>query len=223
MDLRESAGSFAAEIQALLDGVLPGERSVNVEKQGQRFMVNTRPAWLPLMVKNQCLAELELWIACCADSSGGYLAVQESAFSLRSTLDREPLVRLEYDRSARTAPAAHWQLHAERGAFSHLLAHAEAKSPHSLSSLHLPVGGARYRPCLEDFLQFLICECGVDRKDDWKGVIENGRQRWRLRQISTLVRDAPAEAARVLKELGYQIELPQQGQRALSPDSLRRW
>ncbi|MGH3545386.1 MAG: hypothetical protein ACRDPW_05625 [Mycobacteriales bacterium] len=224
LEFSEAVGSFASEVQALLDAVLPGKRIVRVEEQGQSFMVKTDPLWLPLTVKDEPLAELRVWLACCADSSGDYLAVAESAFVLRSTLDREPLVWLEYDRAARTAPASHWQVHAERGAFSHLLAHAKAKAPHDLSSLHLPVGGARYRPCIEDFLQFLVCECGVDRHTNtWKNAVEAGRQQWRMRQIRTLVRDAPTEAAHVLEKLGYRIDPPELDHGVLPADLLCRW
>ena len=34
------------------------------------------------------------------------------------------------------------------------------------SDLHIPLGGPRYRPCLEDLLEFLIVEFGLDKKID---------------------------------------------------------
>ncbi|WP_462203617.1 hypothetical protein [Frankia sp. CcWB3] len=61
------------------------------------------------------------------------------------------------------------------------------------------------RPCLEDFIQFLISECSFDAKEGWRAVVEAGRIRWRQRQIGALVRDAPEEAIRVLEENGYVV------------------
>lgn len=61
------------------------------------------------------------------------------------------------------------------------------------------------RPCLEDFLEFLIRECHVDARPEWQKAIEAGRIRWRRHQIAALVRDAPEEAIRVLEENGYTV------------------
>jgi hypothetical protein len=77
-----------------------------------------------------------------------------------------------------------------------------------MSSLHIPVGGARFRPCLEDFIQFLIAECQFDAKPGWQACVEAGRERWRRRQAAVVARDMPEEAARVLRELGYTVESP---------------
>lgn len=113
-----------------------------------------------------------------------------------------------------SAPIAHWQLHAERGAFTHLLSRAHAHRPrlvgrpHDLSSLHFPVGGERFRPCLEDLLEFLVTECGVDCREGWQDVVRAGRERWRRRQLASAARDVPDLAARVLTELGWTVAPP---------------
>lgn len=77
-----------------------------------------------------------------------------------------------------------------------------------VSSLHVPLGGSRFRPCLEDFVQFLIYECAFDSCDGWRTVVEDGRERWRRRQAAAVVRDAPDEAVRVLRNLGYTVQKP---------------
>lgn len=92
-----------------------------------------------------------------------------------------------------------------------------------LSALHLPVGGARLRPCLEDFVQFAIDECGIDATDGYMAFLEGGRERWRRRQIATAVRDVPDEAARVLTSLGYTITPPFGGAAPVRLASLTRW
>jgi len=144
-------------------------------------------------------------INCCTDSSRQYLAVAWSTFTLKSTVDRTPLLRYEYIRGSRAVPSAHWHFHGERGTFASLLTQVRLKQPGDLSKLHVPVGGHRFRPSLEDFLQFLITQCGIDARENWKSAVEAGRERWRRLQIKSVVRDAPEDAAAVLSQLGYQI------------------
>jgi hypothetical protein len=161
-----------------------------------------------LYAKGQHLADMKISIACQLDSLGEYLAVEESTFNLLSVLDRTPVFRIHYRRNCPSQPTAHVHVHGHRGALSHLLSRAGHDSPHDMSSLHIPVGGSRFRPCLEDFIQFLICECKFDAQCGWRGHIEAGRERWRCRQAAAVVRDVPEEAARVLRHLGYSVEAP---------------
>src|SRR5262249_4739271 len=77
-----------------------------------------------------------------------------------------------------------------------------------LSVFHFPLGGHRFRPCLEDVLHALILEFGVDRQPGWKAAIEEGREQWRRMQLKAAVRDAPEEAAEVLADLGWVLRPP---------------
>lgn len=93
-----------------------------------------------------------------------------------------------------------------------------------MESLHLPVGGDRFRPCLEDVIEFLVVECGFDRAAGWRSAVDKGRERWRRTQTRTAVRDAPSEAAAVLRALGYAVTEPAIG--TVPTDDfarLRRW
>jgi hypothetical protein len=49
-------------------------------------------------------------------------------------------------------------------------------------------------------------EFGIDTADDWETVINEGRSRWRRKQVAAAVRDCPEEAARVLRELHYTVD-----------------
>lgn len=80
--------------------------------------------------------------------------------------------------------------------------------------LHFPLGGHRFRPCLEDVLQILITEFGVDHPPDALSALAEGRVEWRRQQARAAVRDCPADAAMVLSELGYQIAPPAGGEPA---------
>lgn len=163
------------------------------------------------------------------DRAGRHLKTSQSSFKLYSLLDRTPLVRQEYiSDMASPIPIAHWHFHGERGAFSHLLARAHevqpdlVRKPHDLSSLHFPVGGERFRPSLEDLLEFLVRECGVDAVPGWEAAIERGRADWRLRQLRTVVRDLQVEAAALLREYNWKVEPPIDGPEA-HDTTLTRW
>jgi hypothetical protein len=77
-----------------------------------------------------------------------------------------------------------------------------------LSDLHLPLGGPRMRPCLEDLCTFLIAEFSVDAKRDHLAHLERKRAEWRRLQTGVCVRDAPDVAARVLQDLVYSVSSP---------------
>ncbi len=79
------------------------------------------------------------------------------------------------------------------------------------------------RPALEDFLQFLIVECGIKAQDGWRARLAKEREVWRRRQVAAIVRDAPDEVLRVLRENGYDVEPPTGGEMEPRPEQLRRW
>jgi len=147
-------------------------------------------------------------LRCQLDSHGVWLAVESSTYKLALDRDRTPLLRVDYVRGANKAPCAHLQVHAHRGALTHLLSQAGHAKAHDMSALHLPLGGARFRPCLEDVLQFLVDECQVESVPGWRDAVLAGRARWRRRQARTVTRDFLEEAADVLRSEGYRVEPP---------------
>lgn len=229
-NLEDLSRAFADEIQSLLDAVLPGEhRIVSVKAEGdERFVIRPEQRHLALTVDGEELAQLSLAMYQAMDRAGQFLKTVRSDFRIFSALDRTPLARLEYRHDHHTDPICHWQIHAERGALSHLLARAhavrpdEVKAPHMLSSMHIPVGGERYRPGLEDVLEFLIRDCGVDRRNGWRSALEEGRERWRLKQLRTAVRDYPGAAAEVLTSLGWDLREPARPP-GINRDVFRKW
>jgi len=70
-----------------------------------------------------------------------------------------------------------------------------------MADLHLPVGGKRFRPCLEDILEFLILDELVEPRDGWEEAIEAGRELWFQRQLGAAVRRNPQLAQDQLNEL----------------------
>lgn len=234
MDLHARAADFAQQLQDTISGVLPGDVQIVSISHGGRYVV--RPAGdeaskqhIPLFVGGERLATLGVQVYLGLDSSGNYLKAWRSRIAVHSTLDRTPLVRQEFDAAMSEAvPLAHWHVHADRGALSHLLGRAHAvrpdvvKKPHDMSSLHFPVGGERFRPCIEDVLEFLVREFGVDHNAAWQEAVRNGREKWRRMQFRSTVRDLQHEAADVLRRHGWSVEGPS-GEGAEGAGVLHRW
>jgi len=226
---------FARELSDTVSGTLPGAPGFDAEAtvRGDGYFV--RPTGddglatrIPLHVNGQRLAEFSAQIYLDQDSSRTYLKNVRSDFAAYSVLDKQPLFRLDYRADMHSAPAAHWQFHAERGSLTHLLAMSQAhrprsvSAPHLLSRLHFPLGGERFRPCLEDLIQFFIEECGVDPVAGWRDVVDEGRERWRRKQLRSAVRDLQAEAADVLRAEGWRVS-PPADPASERTNSLREW
>lgn len=169
------------------------------------------------------LAELSVIYKLCVDSFSRYLAVEHSSFALKAKLDRAPIIRWEYDREARSKPSSHVQITAHRGALSHILSRLNHDTPHSIESLHLPMGGERFRPCLEDVVEFLIRDCGFPGAASWKSVVRDGRAKWRRIQTRVAVRDAPSLAVAQLEAMGYTVTPPVDGGRTERIEKLTGW
>jgi len=220
--LHEVVVPFADEIGNLLKNVFGKSVVVDITEWQGRFLVRVAPP-LELTIRGEALATLAAEFRCTWDSAGTFLAVEKSTIKLSARLDRAPIFRFEYERQAHSKPAGHIQVHGHRGALSHLLSRARHDTPHSMEALHLPVGGARFRPCLEDVIQFLVDDCNFDAQSGWRDHVEIGRERWRRLQLRAIVRDVPSEAADVLKRLGYTVVEPEGGPPSRGSVTLRAW
>ena len=92
-----------------------------------------------------------------------------------------------------------------------------------MESLHLPTGGDRFRISLEDVVEFLIVECGFDKRPGWRDEVNAGRKRWRRMQLLSAVRDAPSVAIEALQRLGYSVSPPGGGAAPDAHSKLTRW
>lgn len=169
------------------------------------------------------LAKLTVIYKLCADSYSEFLAVEHSSIALKAKIEKSPIVRWEYDRDARSKPSSHVQMTAHRGALSHILSQLGHATPHLIESLHLPMGGDRFRPCLEDVVEFLIRDCGFSGAQDWRRVVRDGRAKWRRIQTRAAVRDSPGEAVSQLEAMGYAVTPPAEGERPERIDKLTGW
>lgn len=226
-DLRSQAERFAARLTNSVHAVAPGcepFRALVVESpKGERVDVRQEPdTGVGLRVNGSVLLTLKVRYECSWDRAGMFLAVDESSVKVYAGAQAsgEPLFRYEYvRRPGKDLPGAHMHVHAHRDAMTFTMSRvgdstararrrADSSSVPRMDELHFPLGGPRFRPCLEDILEMLVCELGVECSDAGRRVLADERERWRRSQIRTAVRDAPSEAAEVLKELKFRVKAP---------------
>lgn len=186
-----AAQDFAAEVADLLHHTVADDPPIRAQLVGQRVAVAAldeegSTTNIPLVVANEHRLDLRVSFRCIFDFTGAYLAVEKSEFALILPVVRDPVVRFDYVRDRDWAPA-HIQLHAESSSIGYLRALA-GKRPETWR-LHLPVGGRRFRPSLEDVIEFAVREFGVTTKDGWTNALEEGRRRWRRLQAKSAIRD----------------------------------
>lgn len=223
--LEEQASQFAQRLTTTVQAVAPfcSPFQATAIPERVRFRVRQDPdTGIPLTVDGAAILTLKASYDCTLDGVGQYLAVDGSKVAVHAgaMADREPLFRYEYIRNVQSdIPSAHIQIHAHRDAITYVMARAgegtrrgkdrqQSSSVPKIAELHFPLGGHRFRPCLEDILEMLVTELGVDCTDDGRGALRRGREDWRRSQTRAVVRDAPAEAISVLRALGYDINIP---------------
>lgn len=218
-DLQERAQEFAEELTQTVRVVAPDCDPFTALVLGGRVSVRQSPGvGITLPVNDQPLLSLTAAHAKCLDAGGRHMAIEQSEIKVYASASAggQPIFRYEYERDVHSAPAAHVHIHAHRDAFSHVLARSaietrrasrrvkEDKIP-TMQDVHFPVGGPRFRPCLEDVLEMLIDEFGIDNAKESSNALARGRQKWRRIQTRTVVRDDPESAVTELKSLGYDV------------------
>jgi hypothetical protein len=104
------------------------------------------------------------------EETGRFLVVVNSVFCVFETSDeRSCLLHYDYERDKSGGyPEAHLQV---AGASKLLTAWPGQPNTRELGRLHLPVSGRRYRPVLEDVIEFLIVERFAEPCDGWRTVL----------------------------------------------------
>lgn len=222
--LEAQARTFAEELTATVSALAPTVSAFRARALSagdrERFAVTQEPdTGVPLLVEGEPLLTLKVRYECALDGVKRYLAIDESDVKVYAgpKAAGEPLFRYHYRRASHgDLPSAHLHIHAHRDATTYVMASAgdatrrgkrRARSsdvPH-LYEMHFPLGGHRFRPCLEDFLEMLVVELGVDSSAEGLESLRAGREEWRRKQLRSVVRDDASEAADVLRGMGYEV------------------
>ncbi|MGW3196284.1 hypothetical protein ACWDBD_17195 [Streptomyces sp. NPDC001118] len=202
--LRDRTTKFAKEIQALLNCTVASHvqiKAVALSKGDDRLFILGH-----LLDKGTMTAQrfhlkpraprVELWMDVSfqlrLDAEREHLMVQQSFFGVFGSQDaKHGLFHYDYERDkADGYPDAHLQVYGESNLFSALNG-PRADPGRSLAQLHFPVGGKRFRPCLEDVIEFLIVERLVEARDGYEKVLEAGREGFRRNQLLAAMRRDP--------------------------------
>ncbi|NJC73034.1 hypothetical protein HC031_25440 [Planosporangium thailandense] len=145
------------------------------------------------------------------EHEGKFLAVQGSVCGLYIGYEPpELLLHYDFERDKERYAEAHIQVCARHSTFERYLVELGRKEVNGLHKIHLPVGGRRFRPSLEDLLECLAVEGLVDPKRGWEDVLEKSRREYRLRQVAAVVRRNVGTAVRELERLGYTVNPPKE-------------
>jgi hypothetical protein len=218
--LRRKVQEFAQDITTTVQAVL-GDSDIALRATilDDLVIVTTDGSGISLACNGRSVLTLKVRYQCGWDSSGTFLAVERSEFHVFAANDGEPLFRIEFDRDANhSVPAAHLHVHAHRDSMTWAMSRSGDRTPRArrrgrggvpkIQELHFPLGGKRFRPSLEDVMQMLVEEFGVTAVDGWRQELACGRSTWRRTQARAAARDAPEDAAAVLRELGYRVASP---------------
>lgn len=203
--LISQATEFASDVATLLNGTVADGAHVGVvfdSRTGHCRVatgISTREMKakpVPLVIgRGKASAHLEVSHRLVLDHTGEHLADASSSYAVLVGRD-EPVVRFDYERDKQGYPEAH--------------IHVVASPTHSLPSgvkalqrLHLPVGPRRFRPALEDVIEFVVREGFATARQGWENVVAEHRAKWLRRQLMAAVRRDPEAALEQLKADGH--------------------
>lgn len=143
---------------------------------------------------------LDIFYKLCLDQATGHLMVLDSFFGVYAREDETScLCHFDYERNkADGYPEAHLQIDGESPALSNWDSRRRSRG---LAKLHFPVGGRRFRPTLEDIIEFLIIEKLADARDGWPQKLEVEREEFRKLQLRAAIRRDPKTARSALETL----------------------
>jgi hypothetical protein len=133
------------------------------------------------------------------DTEQRYLTVHKSYCGIFSDADLETcLCHFDYEREKEQYTGAHVQVHGQSEALRALNRGPDRKR--SLDKLHIPVGGRRFRPSLEDVIEFLVAERLADGRPGWERIVEAGRNRFQRNQLRAAMRRDTALVEEFMRE-----------------------
>ncbi|MEV4144039.1 hypothetical protein AB0J40_10250 [Amycolatopsis sp. NPDC049691] len=161
---------------------------------------------IPLTVDNKApRLFLGLSYRLAPDSASRYLMVVSSALVVTADKDlSEELFHYDYERNKSDGyPEAHLQIVATSDAWRKACTRPDGTS-RKVARLHFPVGPRRFRPTIEDLIEFLIVERLTPGHPGWAEIVESSRETFRIKQLRAAIRNDPETARRMLEEIDGQ-------------------
>ncbi len=220
--LEAQARHFAADISDLLNKTVTHGIQVSsaTTEQGDGIIgagiSKKRSISLPIPIspsREKAVVFLYLLHAYKLDSEGIHLTITKSTMSLYTSpkmKDEQLIVGIDYTRNpSNHFPAAHLHVAGQRDDLDGIYLGYDRKT-RKLRDLHLPVGGKRFRPTLEDLVEFMITEEMVNPRGGWEQVLQEHRSRWEAIQLKAAVRRNPEDAATELRDASWEVTAPKQ-------------
>lgn len=212
--LLDAGDAFAQDLLDVLELICP-----HPSLQNYRFATGEQAGlkpldWMPAeagtMGTTTAGIDLRFFYRYDLDPEGGYLRVLGSTVGMSLTPSGRSLVRVEYDRNkGRDRPEAHIQVDAD-GSLLGVALTLSGQPLRNLHGLHIPAGGRRFRPTMEDFIEFLLAEKFVTpTREEWRTVLSEKRQEWEERQAKAAARRHAPAVAESLRTLGWTVIPPQ--------------
>lgn len=138
-----------------------------------------------------------------ADAEQRYLAVHSSYCGIFADENLEScLCHFDYERDKEHYTSAHLQVHGDSASLDALNRGSDRRRP--LEKLHFPVGGKRYRPCLEDIIEFLVAERLADPLPGYEQILEDGRALFQRNQLRAAMRRNPEVVKEFIDEQAHE-------------------
>ena len=216
-DLQQQARVFAGELTATLNGTVTDGIRLSVVMDASAgavigYRLNRNDTYgeaIDLTItRSPALLRLRLHHTLVLDDSNQHLTTDKSTYTLETVDGNAAVLTYDYVRDPPNRyPGAHVHIDGEARGLQHLL-DVCGRSKSRPADLHLPVGGRRYRPSLEDLIEFCILEELVAPRRDWQRVLDAARDRYRAQQRRSAVRRSPDDAAGALRAMGWAVSAP---------------
>ena len=217
--LRDQTIRFANEIKTLLNCTITNHvqiKAVALSKGDDRlFILGNRLSKETMTAERFPLRprapKAELWMDVSfqlrLDAEREHLMVHKSFFGVFGAKDaKHGLFHYDYERDkADGYPDAHLQVDAQSELFD-TLNDPKVDAGRSLAQLHFPVGGKRFRPCLEDIIEFLVVERLVEARDGYEKTLEVGREGFRKNQLMAAMRRDRATVEAFVERYGVRAK-----------------
>ncbi len=203
-DLLNKTTCTGARVVPLLDPY--DDNFVRVGTNLDRTNLDPRP--VPLVVDR---GKPRAWLSLSYQlylNPNGHLTVLRSFYGVSvDAAGEEMLFHYDYEREKRDDyPEAHLQVYGSNKALDAVM---EVISEHRpMEKLHFPVGGRRYRPTVEDLIEFLVREGLAEvrgEREQMVRLINARRTEFQLIQLRAAIRQNPDVAVAVLEDLGYRL------------------